>query len=521
MNAITTKLLVCDYLVVGAGAASIAFIDTLLTHLPTTTIVLVDKNPIPGGHWVHAYGYVHLHQPSLLYGVASRQLEGNWAKLLLRKFTLPWNHRASKNEILHHYATYIQDKVDAGKIQYYPNCEYQFSEESTNTVDDNYLHSFSNLDGSMKYSVQVKKKVVNGILGECIVPSTNPVNFHVDDGITILTPNQIFEEKVTLIDYSKNVKKHFVVLGCGKTAMDTLVYLQRDMNVQPDQISWIIPNDVWMMLRSGSGSPWSWPEALLRSRMDENEAALSLERKGIFARLDTNIVPTKFRFPLVGKDELQYMRQVKNCIRRGRVTNITKNSESGRMVVKFGSDQEPWSPEILSTELVLVHCTSPGPFNGNENTDVFASDQQLNLNILFPPPIPFSMSILAFLEAARINNTLDMAFARKLCPGENKSDNEVLRTLITALSFADGNAGNPIKSMLTLAVILAIGNKDPMVVYNFIKQNRLSIFNIPGSKIGVYETLGLMLEQAKEFEFTNDTRMMQLLRQKLQLLEGK
>jgi hypothetical protein len=94
--------------------------------------------------------------------------------------------------------------------------------------------------------------------------------------------------------------------------------------------------------------------------------------------------------------------------------------------------------------------------------------------------------------------------------------------LITALSFADGNAGNPIKSMLTLAVILAIGNNDPMVVYNFIKQNRLSTFNIPGSKIGVYEALGLMLEQAKEFEFTtNETRMMQLLRQKLQLLEGK
>ena len=519
MNAITTKLLACDYLVVGAGAASIAFIDTLLTHLPTTSIILVDKNPVPGGHWVHAYGYVHLHQPSLLYGVPSRQLEGNWAKLLLRKFTLPWNHRASKDEILYHYATYIQDKVDAGQIQYFPNCEYQFSESA---VDHHQLHSFSNLDGSIKYSVQVKNKLVNGILGECIVPSMNPVDFHVDDGITILTPNQVFEEKVTLIDYSKNVKKHFVVLGCGKTAMDTVVYLQREMKVQPDLISWIIPSDVWMILRSGSGSPWSWPEALLQHNNNEHEAALSLERKGIFARLDTNIVPTKFRFPVVGKDELQYMRQVKNCIRRGRVTNITKNHESGRMVMEFGNDQEPWSPEIDSSELVLVHCTSPGPFNGNENMVVFDSDQQLNLNILFPPPIPFSMSILAFLEAARINNTLDMAFARRLCPSENLSDNEVLRTLITALSFANGNAGSPIKSMLTLAVILAIGNKDPKVVYDFIKQNRLSMFNIPGAKIGAYETLGLMLGQAKAFEFTtNEKQLMELLREKLQILEGK
>jgi hypothetical protein len=153
---------------------------------------------------------------------------------------------------------------------------------------------------------------------------------------------------------------------------------------------------------------------------------------------------------------------------------------------------------------------------------VFDSDQQLNLNILFPPPIPFSMSILAFLEAARINNTLDMAFARRLCPSENTSDNQVLRTLITALSFANGNAGSPIKSMLTLAVILAIGNKDPKVVYDFIKQNRLSMFNIPGAKIGAYETLGLMLGQAKAFEFTtNEKQLMELLREKLQILEGK
>jgi hypothetical protein len=57
---------------VGAGAASIAFIDTLITELSSVKIVLVDKKQAPGGHWVDAYGFVvRLHQPSLLYGVAS------------------------------------------------------------------------------------------------------------------------------------------------------------------------------------------------------------------------------------------------------------------------------------------------------------------------------------------------------------------------------------------------------------------------------------------------------------------
>ena len=40
--------LLCDYLVIGAGAASIALIDTVLTEHPTAKILLVDKNPVPG-----------------------------------------------------------------------------------------------------------------------------------------------------------------------------------------------------------------------------------------------------------------------------------------------------------------------------------------------------------------------------------------------------------------------------------------------------------------------------------------
>jgi hypothetical protein len=165
------------------------------------------------------------------------------------------------------------------------------------------------------------------------------------------------------------------------------------------------------------------------------------------------------------------------------------NHEFGRMVMEFGNDQEPWSPKIDSSELVLVHCTT-SLFNGNENMDVFDLDQQLSL---------------AFLdEAARIKNTLDMAFARRLCPSENKSDNEVLRTLITAFSFANGDAGSsPIKSMLTLAVILAIGNEDPKVVYDFIKQNRLSMFNIQGLKLVYTKRWVSCWNRPKAFKFVS------------------
>ncbi|MCC2676028.1 MAG: hypothetical protein K0R58_2975, partial [Ramlibacter sp.] len=59
-----------DYLVVGAGAAGMSFTDAVLTH-SDATVTIVDRRHAPGGHWVDAYPFVRLHQPSAFYGVAS------------------------------------------------------------------------------------------------------------------------------------------------------------------------------------------------------------------------------------------------------------------------------------------------------------------------------------------------------------------------------------------------------------------------------------------------------------------
>jgi cation diffusion facilitator CzcD-associated flavoprotein CzcO len=47
------KTIEADYLVVGAGAMGMAFVDTLITETDTT-VVLVDRNDQPGGHWINA-----------------------------------------------------------------------------------------------------------------------------------------------------------------------------------------------------------------------------------------------------------------------------------------------------------------------------------------------------------------------------------------------------------------------------------------------------------------------------------
>ena len=62
-----------DYLVVGAGALGMAFVDTLIEH-SDADVVMVDRRHRPGGHWLDSYPFVQLHQPSRYYGVDSTAL---------------------------------------------------------------------------------------------------------------------------------------------------------------------------------------------------------------------------------------------------------------------------------------------------------------------------------------------------------------------------------------------------------------------------------------------------------------
>ena len=60
----TSTQLTADYLVVGAGAMGMAFVDELLSGNATATVVLVDRYAGPGGHWRRSYPFVSLHQPA-------------------------------------------------------------------------------------------------------------------------------------------------------------------------------------------------------------------------------------------------------------------------------------------------------------------------------------------------------------------------------------------------------------------------------------------------------------------------
>ena len=73
-----------DYLIVGAGAVGLAFADTLLAETDAH-LTIVDREVAPGGHWNHAYPFVALHQPSIIYGVNSVALGTGAANLAVTR----------------------------------------------------------------------------------------------------------------------------------------------------------------------------------------------------------------------------------------------------------------------------------------------------------------------------------------------------------------------------------------------------------------------------------------------------
>ena len=107
------KNLECDYLVIGAGATGMAFVDELIHSSRNLKVVLVDKRAKPGGHWNDAYSFVRLHAPAAWYGVNSRALGSGGADL------------ATKAQILAYYELVMDDLISTGRLSYFPQCEYQ------------------------------------------------------------------------------------------------------------------------------------------------------------------------------------------------------------------------------------------------------------------------------------------------------------------------------------------------------------------------------------------------------------
>ena len=297
------------------------------------------------------------------------------------------------------------------------------------------------------------------------------------------------------------------------------------MKVHPDDITWVISNDVWMLNSKSGASPWHWPHYLAKYNNNMDQSALALEQKGFFVRLDKDHTPTVFKFPRIYKDELELLRNVKSVIRRGRVTAIRCPLDDG-VTVEFDKEEfGPWDAFAPVEKCIFVHATSPGPFNNADpDISIFKSKSKIRLQVIFAPPITFSMSTLGKIEAARRKGTLDLAFMRRLALAlkeeESKVDelteNDLLNMLIQPLQI-----DNLCRPLMTLSIIFATLDEDPIIPLNWMKQNRLSHLSIPGFKSRACDSIRLLCNKYNNVvKSENYLKMLELVGEKIKPLEG-
>lgn len=324
-----------DYLVVGAGAAGMAFTDALLTH-SEATITLVDRRHAPGGHWIDAYPYVRLHQPSAFYGVSSVPLGQDALDAV--GTNAGYYELAGADEIRAYFEGVMHKRfLPSGRVRYFPNSEYLGDERFVSRL------------ATTNWKARVRRKIVDTTYIEGEIPATSAPPFEIAQGVRCVPAGEIahIEER----------PERYVIIGAGKTALDACVWLL-ERGVAASAIRWIKPREAWWMNRR-----FQQPHSLLPDSY--NGVAIQLEAMAqatsihdLFARLeaedfclrvDPTVTPSMLRGAVISEAELKLLRRIEDVVRLGHVRRIDRDEivlDEGRVPT--------------SERTVHVHCASRG-----------------------------------------------------------------------------------------------------------------------------------------------------------------
>jgi putative NAD(P)-binding protein len=374
-----------DYLVVGAGASGMAFADTLVAHTDAD-VVLIDRRHRPGGHWLDAYRFVRLHQPSAYYGVESRPLGND--RIDEHGPNAGFYERASAAEICDYYARVLDESLlPTGRVRFLGLSDHR----AGNLV-------VSLLDGS-EVVVAPRRAVVDATYVQSEIPSRHTPGFSIEAGVTLVPPNR-------LVDLD-GPGERFTIVGAGKTAIDTCVWLL-DSGVEPDRIRWIRGRDPWQFDRTltqpldlvGSYMRLQahWVEAAAAAA-DGHDFARRLEHAGVFVRIDPSVEPLAFRGATISAREIDAVRRVEQVARAGRVRSI------GRTTVTTDAGDLPGIPGE-----VYVDCTAAG-VPRTAPRPVFEPGR-ITLQYVSVGFLPWSAATIGFVESTG----LDDADKNALCP---------------------------------------------------------------------------------------------------------
>jgi hypothetical protein len=361
-----------DYLVVGAGAMGMAFIDTLISETRARVLV-VDRNHQPGGHWTRAYPFVRLHQPSAFYGVNSLHLGMDTIDLV------GWNEGlyelATAGQVCAYYDHVMQQQfLPTGRVSYFPMSEYLGGGR------------FATIAGT-EYSVNVTRSIVDATYMHVMVPSMRPPPYQVAPGIDCVPPNDLPRLAG---------RERYVIVGAGKTGIDTCLWLLAN-GIAPDRLTWIMPRDSWLLDRATiqPGSMFSDRikasfTAQLRAVKDAasvEDLFSRLEDAGALLRIDPAVRPTMYRCATVTSLELEQLRRITDVVRMGHLLRI----DADKMVLDGGV-------VAMDGRALYLDCTADGA-EKRPATPIFDAGR-ITLQSVRGCQQIFSAALIAHVEAA-------------------------------------------------------------------------------------------------------------------------
>ncbi len=307
------KAIETDYLVIGAGAAGLSFVDALIDADRDCDVVMVDRRHVPGGHWNDAYPFVRLHQPAACYGVNSRPLGND--QLDERGLNAGLYQQADGVQICDYFRRVMDEHhVASGQVRFFPMSNYLGLETSD-------VAFVATLTGATT-EVKVRRAVVDARYLEPTIPSRHTPSFAVGPDVRCVPVNKLPDVREPPTGYT--------VIGGGKTGSDVCTWLLEG-GVDPDEIRWIRSRDAWMWNRAQvqplelvtdtvDGVSRSVEASAEAESIDDLFARL--EACGELLRLDPSVAPTMYHAATLTVAELERLRSIENVVRLGRIKTI-------------------------------------------------------------------------------------------------------------------------------------------------------------------------------------------------------
>jgi hypothetical protein len=385
------RTLETDYLVVGSGAAGMAFVDALVAD-STADVVMLDRRHAPGGHWHDAYPFVRLHQPSAYYGVNSLPLGGE--TIDRHGPNEGFYERASAPEICAYYDRVMREKLLAsGRVRYFPMTESLGEQRFV-----------SRLTGEER-EVRVRRSVVDARYLEPSVPATTRPPFEVEAGVRVVPVHELTTQPRPAGAYG--------IVGAGKTAVDACLWLL-ESGVSPASIRWIKPREAWFVNRAfaqGGELVGTLLEGIARQVEALAQASSSddlferLGAAGQLLRVDGTIVPSMYKAATMSVAEVDALRSIRDVVRLGRVRHV------GRDRITLDGGTVPTTADTLH-----VHCAAAG-LNPAPVVPIFG-EGRIVLQPIRSGLIPFNAAVVGYLEATRG----DLTEKNRLCPPNRLPD---------------------------------------------------------------------------------------------------